>query len=63
MQKDILAYLGINPAAFRKDLSLHIDNLSEDGMNYNLVRVKKLGLIQREGAAKGGHWKIVNGNE
>ena len=26
-------------------------------------RLKKLGLIQREGAAKGGHWKIVNGNE
>ena len=63
MQKDILAYLAINPAASRKDLALHIDNSTEDGIKYNLDRLKKLGLIQREGAAKGGHWKIVNGNE
>ncbi len=39
------------------------DNSTEDGIKYNLDRLKKLGLIQREGAAKGGHWKIVNGNE
>lgn len=54
MQKDILAYLAINPAASRKDLALHIDNSTEDGIKYNLDRLKKLGLIQREGAAKGG---------
>ena len=63
MQKDILAYLAINPAASRKDLALHIDNSTEDGIKYNLDRLKKLGLIQREGAAKGGHGTIVNGNE
>ena len=60
MQEDILAYLAINPAASRKELAMHIDNSTEDGIKYNLDRLKKLGLIQREGAAKGGHWKIVN---
>ena len=60
MQKDIWAYLAINPAASRKDLALHIDNSTEDGIKSNLDRLKKLGLIQRDCAAKGGYWKIVN---
>ncbi len=63
MQEDILAYLTINPAASRKELALHIGNSTEDGIKYNLDRLKKLGLIQREGAAKGGRWKIVNGDD
>ena len=63
MQEDILAYLAINPTASRKELALHIDNSTEDGIKYNLDRLKKLGLIQREGAAKGGRWRIVNGDD
>ena len=59
LQKDILTYLAINPVASRKDLALHIDNSTEDGIKYNLDRLKKLGLIQREGAAKGGFWEII----
>ena len=59
MQKDILAYLAINPAASRKELALHIDNSTEDGIKYNLDRLKKLGYIQREGPAKGGFWEII----
>ena len=59
MQKDILAYLAINPAASRKELALHIDNSTEDGIKYNLDRLKKLGYIQREGAAKGGYSEII----
>ena len=63
MQKDILAYLAINPAASRKELALHIDNSTEDDIKYNLDRLKKLGLIQREGGAKGGYWKIINDDD
>ncbi len=63
MQKDILTYLAINPVASRKDLALHIDNSTEDGIKYNLDRLKKLGLIQREGGAKGGSWKIINDDD
>ena len=59
MQKDILVYLAINPTASRKELALHIDNSTEDGIKYNLDCLKKLGYIQREGAAKGGYWKII----
>ncbi|MBQ3190192.1 MAG: hypothetical protein IJB61_02955 [Bacteroides sp] len=58
-----MAYLTLNPAASRKELALHIENSTEDGIKYNLNRLKKLGLIQREGAAKGGHWKIVNDDD
>ena len=61
MQKDILAYLAINPAASRKELALHIDNSTEDGIKYNLNRLKELGLIRREWVAKGGYWRVVNG--
>ena len=63
MQEYILVYLAINPAASRKELALHIGNSTEDGIKYNLNRLKKLGLIQREGAAKGGHWEIVNDDD
>ena len=59
MQKDILAYLAINPATSRKELALHIDNSTEDGIKYNLDRLKKLGYIQREGPDKGGFWEII----
>ena len=42
MQEDILAYLAINPATSRKELTMHIDNSTEDGIKYNLNRLKKL---------------------
>ena len=59
MQENILAYLAINPTASRKELAMHIDNSTEDGIKYNLDRLKNLGYIQREGPAKGGFWKII----
>ena len=61
MQENILAYLAINPTASRKELALHIDNSTEDGIKYNLNRLKELRFIRREGAAKGGYWRVVNG--
>ncbi|MBO5795275.1 MAG: hypothetical protein J6R28_01290 [Bacteroides sp.] len=61
MQENILAYIAINPTASRKELALHIDNSTEDGIKYNLNRLKELGLIRREWVAKGGYWRVVNG--
>lgn len=60
MQEDILAYLTENPTASRKELSQQIANSTENGIKYNLERLKKLGLIRREGADKGGFWKILD---
>ena len=60
MQEDILAYLIENPTASRKELSQQIANSTENGIKYNLERLKKLGLIRREGADKGGFWKILD---
>ena len=59
-QEEILAYLKLNPAASRKELTMHIDDLTEDGVKYNLKRLKTLGLIQREGTDKGGFWRIAD---
>jgi len=60
MQEDILAYLTEHPTASRKELSQQIANSTENGIKYNLERLKKLGLIRREGADKGGFWKILD---
>lgn len=49
-----------NPSASRKELSTLIDDLTEDGVKYNLKRLKTLGFIQREGADNGGHWRIID---
>ena len=42
------------------DLYQIVFNLVENGIKYNLERLKKLGLIRREGADKGGFWKILD---
>lgn len=55
-----MAYLTENPTASRKELSQQIANSTENGIKYNLERLKKLGLIRREGADKGGFWKILD---
>ena len=58
-QKEILVYLKKNPNASRKELTETITDLTEDGVKYNLTRLKNLGLIQRIGPDKGGFWEII----
>ena len=58
-QEEILVYLKKNPNASRKELTDTITDLTEDGVKYNLTRLKNLGLIQRVGPDKGGYWKII----
>ena len=58
-QEEILLYLKNNPKASRKDLTDNIVDLTEDGVKYNLKRLKELELIRRVGPDKGGFWEII----
>ena len=59
MQNDILDFLRTNPTASRKEVKENIVNSTEDGIKYNLERLKKLGLLRRVGPNKGGFWEII----
>ena len=58
-QEEILVYLKKTPNASRKELTETITDLTEDGVKYNLTRLKNLGLIQRVGPDKGGYWEVI----
>ena len=58
-QEEILSFLKNNPNASRKDLTENIEDLTEDGVKYNLKRLKELELIRRVGPDKGGFWEII----
>ena len=58
-QEEILRFLKNNPNASRKDLTENIADLTEDGVKYNLKRLKELELIRRVGPDKGGFWEII----
>ncbi len=46
-----------NPFITRKELS-QITGLTEDGVKYNLAKLKKDNILKRIGGDKGGHWEI-----
>jgi len=33
--------------------------LTEDGIKYQLAKMKAAGVIQRVGSTKAGHWKVI----
>ena len=47
-----------NPKITRKELAEKV-GLSEDGIKFNLNKLKKDGLLKRVGPDKGGHWEII----
>ncbi len=57
----ILDFLKAHPSASRREIAAHLTGISEDGVKYNLSLLKASGRIQRIGAAKGGHWQILEG--
>ena len=59
----IMDYLKTHPSASRKELSQNIIDITEDGIKYNLNRLRQLGLLKRVGPDKGGHWEILINNE
>ena len=57
-QKRILEIIEETPRASRKDIAERI-GISEDGVKKQLANLKRMGLIERVGAARGGYWKII----
>jgi ATP-dependent DNA helicase RecG len=37
-----------------------LGDISEDGLKYQLAKLKKRGLIRRIGPDKGGRWEVLN---
>ena len=54
----ILRILRENPKSSRKELALET-GLPEDGIKWNLDKLKKESKIRRVGPDKGGHWEVV----
>ncbi len=62
-QQAILDYLSEHPYASRKEITENVENITEDGVKYNLNRLQQTGLIRRVGPDKGGYWEIIEGKE
>ena len=54
----IILLLKENPKSTRKEIS-KILNMSEDGVKWNLDKLKKEKKIKRIGPDKGGSWKVL----
>ena len=54
----ILDVLAKNPCATRADLA-SATGLSQDGVKWNLNKLKKSGKIRRIGPDRGGHWEVM----
>lgn len=57
-QQEILSFLKEHPPATRKEISKSLGSITEDGVKYNLARLKDLGLLKRVGGRKQGFWQI-----
>jgi ATP-dependent DNA helicase RecG len=54
----ILSLIRENPRISARELSNKID-ISARKVEENISKLKKKGLLQRMGPAKGGHWEIL----
>jgi len=55
----ILELISQNSKISRKEMAINIVGITEDGVKYNLNKLKNNGIIERIGPAKGGYWKIL----
>ena len=55
---EILGAIRENPKITRKELS-RITGLSVRGIEWNLAKLKKEGMLKRTGSTKSGHWEII----
>ena len=62
-QKAILEYLKKHSTASREELTQGIENITIDGVKYNLKRLQEIGLLRRVGADRGGYWKVLGNND
>ncbi len=56
----IIELIKQNPKISRKNLANKIGNITEDGVKYNLNKLKQEGKLKRIGPDKGGYWKIID---
>lgn len=56
-QQKIIKLIENNPSITRKEIAKEI-NLTEDGVKYNLNKLKKSKIIERVGPDKGGYWTV-----
>ena len=55
----ILSILKENPSVSRKEIAVILGDITEDGVKYQLSKMKKEKILERIGPAKGGYWKII----
>ena len=55
----LLEVIKNNPSATRNEIATTI-GISEDAIKWQITKLKKLGIIKREGSRKGGKWIIIN---
>ena len=57
-QERLIELLKANPKLSRSDLATLL-KLSEDGVKYQIKKLKDKGIIKREGPDKGGYWEVI----
>jgi ATP-dependent DNA helicase RecG len=55
----IIEILTLDPYASRSKITEILSGISEDGVKYQLNKLKRQGKIQRIGPDKGGYWKVT----
>ena len=58
-QKEILEYLHEHPTATRQEVAKVVDDITEDGVKYNIGRLQQYGVLKRVGGRKTGHWEVI----
>ncbi|MEB3124089.1 MAG: ATP-binding protein [Synechococcales bacterium] len=56
----IIEILSLNPQASRTEMADALGGITEDGVKYQLNKLKKQGRIARVGPDKGGYWEVIN---
>ena len=57
-QERLIELLKANPNLSRSDLATLL-KLSEDGVKYQIKKLKDKGIIKRVGPDKGGYWEVI----
>ena len=56
---DIIKLIEQNPSITRKEMANKLNYISEEGIKYNLEKLKKMGYIKHKGSTKSGSWVII----
>lgn len=58
LQAQIIQHLQVHPTASRIDLATTIKGATIDKVKHSLTRLQELGLLQRVGSKRYGHWEV-----